>query len=166
MNNMTANNNHNKDREMSLCMVNEPTATHGLRYHRPENKCTIPPHERKNMIYLEFDNNSESKLCKLFGSEEEAEIAIKILHNAPPEQQVVALQLFKMIGINVKADFPEKHTVSVTWPSPILGKEVYEAYKDIYGEDGIRYIEILDSSPYEISVISRVISNIQEKRGE
>lgn len=77
MNNMTANNNHNKDREMSLCMVNEPTATHGLRYHRPENKCPIPPHERKNMIYLEFDNNSESKLCKLFGSEEEAEIAIK-----------------------------------------------------------------------------------------
>lgn len=161
MNNTSRNNIQDEVREERLHMMRGPIAPH-----EPGHRHPIPPHERKNMIYVEFDKESEEALSKMFGSEEEAEIAINILHFAPPEQQVVALQLLRMNGVNVKTRFPETHPISVRWAAPILGEEVYNAYEEAYGKDGIHYVEVLESSPYEISVISRMIAYMQEKRGE
>ena len=72
------------------------------------------------------------------------------------------LQILKMNGIDVKASFSEIHPIEVRWASPILGEDVNEAYTKAYGEDGVRYVEVLESSPYEISVISRMIAYMQE----
>ena len=153
-------------REDNLHMMREPIPPHVLDPHGPGHRHPIPPHERRNMIYVEFDEDSVDAMREMFGSEEEAEIAISILHNAPPEQQVLALQHLRLNGVNVKASFQEIHHFPIRFPSPILGEEIYEEYEKIYGEDGLHYLEILETAPYEISVISRMIAYKQEKRGE
>lgn len=137
------------------------TESERMRHRHP-----IPPHERKNMIYVEFDEESKDTLTEMFGNEEEAEVAINMLHCAPPEQQIVAIQLLRLYGVTVKAGFSDIQPIPVRWASPILGEEIYDVYADAYGDDGIHYVEVLESSPYEISVISRMITYMQKKRGE
>jgi hypothetical protein len=166
MNNLPRNIIQNETREEKLYIMGKPNVPHEIEPHGSGPRHLIPSHERKSMIYVEFDKDCEEELFKIFGSEEEAEIAINILHCAPPEQQVIALQILRMNGVNVKARFPVAHPVSVRWASPILGENVCESYTDAYGEDGIHYVEVLESAPYEISVISRMIAYMQEKRGE
>lgn len=166
MNNLPRNTIQNNAMENKLRIMEKNVAPHGIEPHEPVHRPLIPLHERKSMIYVEFDKNSEEALYKMFGSEEEAEIAINILHCAPPEQQVIALQILRMNGVGVKARFPETHPIPVRWASPILGEDVYETYTNAYGEDGVHYIQILESAPYEISVISRMIAYVQAKRGE
>lgn len=165
-NKMTRNNIQDEVREERLNMTRGVVVPHGIETNGVGHRYPIPPHERKNMIYVDFDKECEETLSKMFGSDEEAEIAINILHCAPPEQQVVALQLLRMNGVDVKARFPETHPIPVRWAAPILGKDIYDAYADVYGDDGIHYVEVLETSPYEISVISRMIAYMQEKRGE
>ena len=53
------------------------------------------------------------------------------------------------------------------WTSPILGQGAENIYSNVYGENGKSFIGILESSPYEIAVISRMIAYLNEKkRGE
>lgn len=51
------------------------------------------------------------------------------------------------------------------WTSPILGQEAEIVYSDAYGEDGKEFLHILESSPYEIAVVSRLIAYLQKVRG-
>ena len=51
-------------------------------------------------------------------------------------------------------------------PAPVLGDGTQELYTKLYGDAGERFIEILNSSPNEIAVISRLIAYLKEKRGE
>ncbi len=48
---------------------------------------------------------------------------------------------------------------------PVLGSEAQTIYSNLYGEAGIRFIGILDSSPNEIAVISRLIAYLAEMKG-
>lgn len=57
----------------------------------------IPPHERRNMIYVEFDERDRIVFKEMFGDDDTAEAAISIIHNAPPEIQILAIQVLKMI---------------------------------------------------------------------
>lgn len=57
----------------------------------------IPPHERKAMLNLEFDEQDWILLEKVFGDEDTASAAAQIIHNAPPEIQILAVQLIDMI---------------------------------------------------------------------
>lgn len=50
------------------------------------------------------------------------------------------------------------------WTSPILGKEAEAVYVGAYGESGKKYMDVLESSPYEIAVISRLIAYMQSKK--
>lgn len=53
------------------------------------------------------------------------------------------------------------------WTSPILGEGAKNAYSNVYGESAKCFMDILESSPYEIAVISRMITYLGEKkRGE
>lgn len=50
------------------------------------------------------------------------------------------------------------------WMSPILGQEAESVYNNIYGEKGKAFVNILETSPYEIAVISRLIVYLQSKK--
>lgn len=52
------------------------------------------------------------------------------------------------------------------FPAPVLGDGTRELYTKLYGDAGERFIDILNSSPNEIAVISRLIAYLKEKRGE
>lgn len=152
-------------REERIHMMKDALALHG---HGPLHRHPIPPHERRNMLYVEVDDKCEESLTEMLGSEEEAEVAINILRFAPPEQQIIALQVLRLYGVKLKVRFPEIHThvMNFRFHSPLLGQEVIELYSNVYGEDGEHYVAILETSPYEIAVISRMLAHVQEKKGE
>lgn len=52
------------------------------------------------------------------------------------------------------------------FPAPVLGDGTQELYTKLYGDAGERFIDILNSSPNEIAVISRLIAYLKEKREE
>lgn len=51
------------------------------------------------------------------------------------------------------------------WTSPVLSEEADSLYIDIYGDEGKDFIRILENSPYEIAVISRLIAYLGKVRG-
>ncbi len=48
--------------------------------------------------------------------------------------------------------------------SPVLGEEAQKIYSNIYGEAGEKFVDILNTSPNEIAVISRLITYLREKK--
>ena len=57
----------------------------------------IPPHERKSMMNIEFDDNDGTLMKEVFGDEDTAAAAVEIIRNAPPEIQILAIQLINII---------------------------------------------------------------------
>ena len=55
------------------------------------------PHERKALLHVEFDDKDWSLLQEVFGDEDTAMAAAEIIHEAPPEIQIVAYQLMNLI---------------------------------------------------------------------
>lgn len=64
---------------------------------RREPRHHIPPHERKSMISIEFDEKDWKHMIEVFGDEDTASAAVVIIKDAPPEIQVLAVQLMNMI---------------------------------------------------------------------
>lgn len=57
----------------------------------------IPPHERKAMLHIEFDENDWTLLKEAFGDEDTAAAAVDIIRGAPLEVQILAVQLINII---------------------------------------------------------------------
>lgn len=57
----------------------------------------VPPHERKGMITIQFDDRDRNVFTEVFGDEDTASAAADIIHGAPPEIQILAVQVLKMI---------------------------------------------------------------------
>ena len=57
----------------------------------------VPPHERKGMISLYFDENDWKVFKDAFGDEDTAVAAVEIVHGAPPEIQILVAQVLGMI---------------------------------------------------------------------
>lgn len=51
------------------------------------------------------------------------------------------------------------------WTSPILGQEAEAVYTGIYGNEGEDFLHVLETSPYEIAVVSRLIAYLQKVKG-
>lgn len=51
------------------------------------------------------------------------------------------------------------------WTNPLLGENAETVYKEMYGEEGRNFLHILESSPYEITVVSRLIAHLEKMRG-
>lgn len=51
------------------------------------------------------------------------------------------------------------------FPTPVLSDDTQALYSKLYGEDGERFVDILNTSPDEISVISRLIAYLTERKG-
>lgn len=52
------------------------------------------------------------------------------------------------------------------WTSPILGEGAEALYERAYGESGQTFLKVLEASPYEIAVISRMIAYLKQKGKE
>ncbi len=50
------------------------------------------------------------------------------------------------------------------FPTPVLGDDAQALYSKLYGEDGERFVDILNTSPDEIAVISRMIAYLAEMK--
>ena len=57
----------------------------------------IPPHERKSIMQIEFDENDWKLMKKIFEDEDTAIAAAEIIRDAPPEIQILAIQLMNII---------------------------------------------------------------------
>lgn len=60
-------------------------------------KHPIPPHRRKGMIEIQFDEMDWEVFKNVFGSEDEANAAFGIINGAPPEIQILVAQLLTQI---------------------------------------------------------------------
>ena len=49
--------------------------------------------------------------------------------------------------------------------APVLGQDAHELYEQLYGKDGESFVNILNTSPDEIVVISRLISYLRLRKG-
>lgn len=56
------------------------------------------------------------------------------------------------------------YTNRTRWTSPILGEDAQALYERSYGEAGQTFLKILEASPYEIAVISRMIAYLKQKK--
>lgn len=57
----------------------------------------IPPHERRGLMHVEFSEEDRCLLEKVFGDEDTAAAAEEIIREAPPEIQILAIQLMNII---------------------------------------------------------------------
>lgn len=57
----------------------------------------IPPHERRGMLQVEFDETDWKVFVDIFGDEDTAYAAMEIIKDAPPEIQILSVQLTKVI---------------------------------------------------------------------
>lgn len=48
----------------------------------------------------------------------------------------------------------------------IINEKGQKAYAEIYGESGQQFVDIMETAPYEIAVISQLITYLQKKRQE
>ncbi len=60
-------------------------------------KHAVPIHERKGMISIQFDEKDWNVFKNAFGNEDEANAAIGIIYGAPPEIQILVVQLLTQI---------------------------------------------------------------------
>lgn len=56
-----------------------------------------PPHKQRQMIHIEFEDKDLAVFREIFGDEDTAAAAAEILYGAPPEIQILALQILHMI---------------------------------------------------------------------
>lgn len=57
----------------------------------------VPPHERKALMRVEFDDNDWTTLQEVFGDPDSAAAAASIILDSPPEIQILAAQIINMI---------------------------------------------------------------------
>lgn len=62
-----------------------------------ETRRHLPPHERKKLIHFEFDDRDCRVFQEVFGEEDTAKAAMGIIQDAPPEIQILTIQVLKMI---------------------------------------------------------------------
>lgn len=53
---------------------------------------------------------------------------------------------------------------SSRFPAPVLGDEAQSLYSKLYGNAGDKFVDILNASPNEIVVISRLIAYLKDKK--
>ena len=48
----------------------------------------------------------------------------------------------------------------------LINERGQDAYAEVYGENGQQFLGIMETAPYEIAVISQLITYLQKKRQE
>ena len=64
--------------------------------HRPHGG-PVPPHARRNLIEIDFDEVDWNVMNDVFGDEDTAFAAAEVIRKAPPEIKILAIQLMNII---------------------------------------------------------------------
>lgn len=157
--------------EMDKRLEDRPSMSHEHNFERPlppheRHSRPIPPHERRAMMHVEFGEDDLTLLDTIFGDPDTAQAAAYIIKDAPPEVQILAVQLMKMNGSSTFLTANSGVDSQVRFPSPTMDETAYNLYAELYGDAGTRFIGILNSSPNEIAVISRLIAYLDDKTKE
>lgn len=83
--------------ETEAFTMREPIDTVNFNTIHSHKRHHIAPHERKNLIQIDFDDRDWKIFKEIFGDEDTANAVVNIIHNAPPEIQILAIQILKMI---------------------------------------------------------------------
>lgn len=126
----------------------------------------IPPHERRSMMHIEFGEDDLTLLNTIFDDPDTAQAAAYIIQDAPPEIQILAVQLMKINGSSTFLTANSGIDPQVRFPSPTMDETAQDLYAELYGDAGARFVGILNSSPNEIAVISRLIAYLDNKTKE
>ncbi len=126
----------------------------------------MPPHMRNHMIHLNFDDAAFDVLKCAIGDEDTAQAAAWIIQNAPPEIQVCAAQLLMLCGAASIVNTCVGTDCNVKFPSPAMNEEAQELYNSLYGDAGSGFVDILNTSPDEIAVLSRLIAYLGSEKKE
>lgn len=51
------------------------------------------------------------------------------------------------------------------FPAPVLGNDTHKLYVKLYGDVGENFIDVLNTSPNEIAIISRMIAYLKDMKG-
>ena len=70
---------------------------HKTEHFAHDHKHPVPPHERRGILSIQFDETDWGVFKNAFGNEDEANAAIGIIHGAPPEIQILVAQLLIQI---------------------------------------------------------------------
>lgn len=54
--------------------------------------------------------------------------------------------------------------MNIKFPVPVLGEDAHMLYSKLYGAAGEKLLDVLDMSPNEIAVISRLIAYLKDRR--
>lgn len=76
--------------------INEGDSVPMMKAHKNPGK-HIPPHEKKTLIHIEFSEEDIPLFKRIYGDEDEAAAAVHVLMDAPPEIQILAVQLISLI---------------------------------------------------------------------
>ena len=135
--------------------------------HEHDFRRPLPPHEKRTLMNVEFGEEDLVLLETIFGDPDTAQAAAYIIQEvAPPEIQILAIQLMKINGSNTVLSANDGINSPVKFPSPTMDETAQDLYTELYGDAGARFVGILNSSPNEIAVISRLIAYTDEKTKE
>ena len=152
--------------EGTCLMPNEHDLGRPIPPHERHGHRQLPLHVRRAMMSVEFTEVDFDLLNGIFGDCDTAQAAAYIIQNAPPEIQILAIQLMKMNGSDTILSTNSDFESSVRFPSPTMDETAQKLYAELYGDAGARFVGILNSSPNEISVISRLIAHLDNKTKE
>ena len=126
----------------------------------------MPPHLSHAAIRLEFDEHDWETLCAVFGDEDTASTAVQIIHRAPPEMKILVFQLINST-VQCADSAPDDDAASAhkaRWSNPFFDPQTQETYVDLYKNAGEQFMRILETAPYEIAVISRLIVYLKTRK--
>lgn len=127
----------------------------------------LPPHERQRMVRIEFDEEDWTLLKDVFGDDDTTSAEIETIMDAPPEIQILAVQLINILkGKSLEMNLNFTKYFAPKFFSPALDDDAHALYSKLYGETGEMFVEILNTSPDEIAVVSRLIAHLAEKKVE
>lgn len=68
-----------------------------MKHEHKDHRKPIPPHERKAFMSVELDETDWELLQEVFGDSDTAKAAAEIIKDAPPEIQILAIQIINIL---------------------------------------------------------------------
>lgn len=145
-------------------------------YHPHHHAHLMPPHMHHARMRLTFEEQDWERILSPWNDEDSKAAVCEIIYRiAPPEMQILVDQwqilmarleaggLIKTrealdTSENMIADHAKNHINSHGWSNPVLTGEIRSLYEDVYGEAGKAYLEMLETSPFEVSAISTLLA--------
>ena len=151
---------------------------HKSNVHHPRPMHPTHPHERRAMLRVSLDEKDRQVLLAVFGDEDSAASAESIIYDAPPEVQILAIQVLSMaaqtmhmpqtMAEEISQKVPLKATTEnrVRWSCPVLDETSGNLFHQAYGEIGYSFCAVLGTAPYEIAVVARILAYLNGKVGD